>query len=142
MYCKNCGQQMVAQAAFCSHCGTAAGQGQRHCPHCGQAAQPGSQVCIRCGGMLHGNAGQQQSYVMYQEQKSRIAAGILGILVGALGIHNFYLGYIGRGLTQLLITLCTCGVGGVAMEIWALVEGIMLLCGNVKVDARGIPLKD
>lgn len=74
--------------------------------------------------------------------RTRIAAGIHAILVGALGIHNFYLGYNARGTVQLLVSVLTCGIGAVPMGIWALVEGIMLLCGSTSYDARGIPLKD
>ena len=80
------------------------------------------------------------------EQKSRMAAGLLGIFLGGLGIHNFYLGYQNKALTQLLVCLIggtvTCGVAAVAMYIWGLVEGIQILSGSIAVDAKGIPLKD
>ena len=52
-------------------------------------------------------------------QKSRVAAGILAILLGHFGIHSFYLGNTSRGLMQLLISLLTCGVGWIIMSIWA-----------------------
>ncbi|GAB4151830.1 MAG: hypothetical protein Kow00107_02490 [Planctomycetota bacterium] len=78
----------------------------------------------------------------YPQAKSRVAAGVLGILLGAYGIHNFYLGHTGRGLTQLLVTILTCGILGVFMWIWGLIEGILILTGSINVDARGIPLKD
>ena len=42
-------------------------------------------------------------------QKSKVAAGILGILLGALGVHNFYLGYTGKGVAQLLISVLSLG---------------------------------
>jgi TM2 domain-containing membrane protein YozV len=51
----------------------------------------------------------------------RITAGILGILLGFLGVHKFYLGYTSTGLIQLL--LGCCGVGGII----GLIEGIMYL---------------
>ncbi len=76
------------------------------------------------------------------EQKSKIAAGILGILLGALGIHNFYLGYTGKAVAQLLISLLSCGMLTIVSEIWGLIEGIMILTGSINVDAKGIPLKD
>lgn len=34
--------------------------------------------------------------------KSKLAAGLLGIFLGSLGVHNFYLGYTTKGLIQLL----------------------------------------
>ena len=79
-------------------------------------------------------------------QKSRIAAGLLGMLLGALGIHNFYLGNTQRGLIQLLAStlgvILTCGLSPIAMYIWGLVEGVQILEGKVKTDANGIKLKD
>ena len=74
--------------------------------------------------------------------KNKLAAGLLAIFLGSLGIHNFYLGYTNRALVQLLVTVCTCGFGGIAMGIWALVEGIQILTGAINVDAKGIPLSE
>lgn len=80
------------------------------------------------------------------EQKSKLAAGLLGIFLGGLGIHNFYLGYQKKALVQLLVCLIggviTCGVASVAMEIWGLVEGIQILTGSIAVDANNVPLKE
>src|SRR5580700_4643294 len=42
---------------------------------------------------------------------AKIAAGICGILLGALGIHKFILGMTGAGLTMLLISVLSCGFG-------------------------------
>jgi len=74
--------------------------------------------------------------------KSKVAAGVLGILLGALGIHNFYLGYMGKGLAQLLLTLLSCGYLGVVSWIWGLIEGIMILTGSIAVDAQGRRLQN
>lgn len=76
------------------------------------------------------------------DRKSKTAAGVLAILLGAFGIHNFYLGFTGKAVTQLLITLLTCGYGAIISGIWGLVEGIMILTGSIAVDSRGVPLKD
>lgn len=75
-------------------------------------------------------------------QKSRTAAGILAILMGAYGIHSFYLGNTSRGLMQLLISLLTCGVGAIIIEIWGIVDGVKLLDGRINTDANGVYLKD
>lgn len=74
------------------------------------------------------------------EQKSKLIAGILGILLGAWGIHRFYLGNTKMGVIQILVTFFTFGVGA----IWGFIEGILILVGAdpFKVDARGIPLKE
>lgn len=37
--------------------------------------------------------------------KSRLAALLLGIFIGNLGIHNFYLGRIARGVVQCVLTV-------------------------------------
>ncbi|MBD2506067.1 MULTISPECIES: TM2 domain-containing protein [unclassified Nostoc] len=57
----------------------------------------------------------------------KIAAGICAILLGALGIHKFILGYTTQGLIMLLVTILTFGLGGAVMGIVGLVEGIIYL---------------
>ena len=92
----------------------------------------------------------QQPYVVQQPvmvpagypQKSKMAAGLLGIFLGGFGVHNFYLGYTGKAVAQLLITILTCGFGGFVSGIWGLVEGIMILTGSIAVDGKNVPLKD
>ena len=53
--------------------------------------------------------------------RSKIAAGILAILLGGLGIHKFYLGKIGQGILMLLF--CWTMIPGII----GLVEGILYL---------------
>ena len=76
------------------------------------------------------------------EAKSKIAAGLLGIFLGGLGVHNFYLGFTGKAIAQLLISVLSCGALAVVSAIWGLIEGILILVGNISTDARGIPLTD
>ena len=57
----------------------------------------------------------------------KLPAGILGILLGAFGIHKFILGYTGAGLTMLLVTILTFGIGGLVMGPIGLIEGIIYL---------------
>ena len=134
MYCKNCGNSMDPNAAICVKCGCAVGTGTSFCPNCGQTTFPGAAACPNCGVALTPAAN--------GEAKSKIAAGLLGIFLGALGVHNFYLGFTKKALAQLLISLLTCGVGATICSIWGLIEGIMILCGNIDTDAKGVPLKD
>lgn len=83
-----------------------------------------------------------------QAQKSKIAAGLLGIFLGSLGVHNFYLGNTGKAVAQLLLTLIgwIIIVGPIISGIWALIEAILILCSNYGSpwhrDARGIELAD
>jgi TM2 domain-containing membrane protein YozV len=57
--------------------------------------------------------------------KSKVVAGILGILLGGFGIHHFYLGNIGKGIIYLLF--CWTGIPGII----GLIEGILYL---IKTD--------
>ncbi len=63
--------------------------------------------------------------------KDHVAAGLLAIFLGALGIHKFYLGYNTPGFIMLAITVAgsvlTLGLACVVMEIIAIIEGIMYL---------------
>jgi len=64
---------------------------------------------------------------------SKIAAGIFGIVLGALGIHKFILGYTGAGLVMLLVTLLTCFIAWPITHLIVLIEGIIYL---TKSDAE------
>ena len=68
--------------------------------------------------------------------KDRVAYVLLAIFLGGLGIHNFFAGYNSRGITQLLITILTCGIGGIVTSIWAIIEAC-----TVTQDAQGVPFK-
>lgn len=74
------------------------------------------------------------------QPKSRVAAGLLGILLGGFGAHNFYLGYTNKAILQLVLTIFTCGIA----SLWGLVEGILILTKNENylTDANGVPLVD
>lgn len=67
---------------------------------------------------------------------------MLGIFLGVFGVHNFYLGYTGKAVAQLVITLVTCGIGSVISGIWGFVEGIKILTGSINRDADGRILSD
>lgn len=77
-----------------------------------------------------------------EEKKSRIGAGLLGILLGGFGAHNFYLGYKGKAVTQLLITCLSFGFLYFISSTWGLIEGILILVGTINKDADGKPLGD
>ncbi len=57
----------------------------------------------------------------------KLAAGLLGIFLGALGIHKFILGYTGPGLIMLLVSVLTCGLAATVMCVIGLIEGIIYL---------------
>lgn len=55
-------------------------------------------------------------------KSQKMTAGLLGIFLGGLGIHNFYLGYTGKAIAQIALSICF-GAGA----IWGLIERIMIL---------------
>ena len=61
----------------------------------------------------------------------KLAAGLLGIFLGAFGIHKFVLGYTTPGVIMLLISLVggvvTCGVASFVIGVIGLIEGIIYL---------------
>ncbi|MCD0470010.1 TM2 domain-containing protein [Flavobacterium sp. JAS] len=59
---------------------------------------------------------------VYHEENKKVVAGILAILLGALGIHKFYLGYTKEGIIQLILGLIF-GIGGLI----GIIEGIIYL---------------
>lgn len=65
--------------------------------------------------------------------KSKIVAGLLGLFLGPLGVHRFYLGYPLIGFLMLI----TCGMFGV----WSFIDSLLILLGTVP-DAEGRPLAD
>ncbi len=56
-------------------------------------------------------------------KNKKVVAGICGILLGSLGVHRFILGDTSGGLIRLVISVVTCGFGGII----GLVEGIIYL---------------
>lgn len=148
MFCKNCGNPIQPNDSQCPHCGCPNGIGSTFCPHCGAPTSINASFCQECGTAL--KTAQNTRPNTYQPPippvapmgKSKVAAGILGILLGCFGVHNFYLGYTGKGLTQLLLSVLSCGTLSFVSAIWGLVEGIMILCGNINVDAQGNLLHD
>ncbi|WP_281692353.1 TM2 domain-containing protein [Agathobaculum desmolans] len=134
MFCRNCGTEMNENAVVCVKCGCDKEKGTSFCPHCGKETNANADVCLSCGCSLK-----------KEGSKSKMVAGLLGIFLGSLGIHNFYLGYTTKAIIQVLL-----GTGGWALffmgpivsGIWGLVEGILLLIGKINVDGKGNALKD
>jgi TM2 domain-containing membrane protein YozV len=137
------------------------------CKQCGKPIDDGQELCEDCKAQMGSaqdannyQAGPQQNNMNQNydpnynpnynanynapnpQAKSKIAAGLLGIFLGSFGVHNFYLGYTGKAIAQLLITLLTCGFGAFISSIWGLIEGILILTGSINVDGNGVPLKD
>jgi TM2 domain-containing membrane protein YozV len=126
MYCRNCGKEVDAKAVACMGCGVAPGTGNKFCPNCAGPVEAIQIVCVKCGADLR-----KPGAVGTAQAKSKIAAGLLGIFLGSLGVHKFYLGYSKEGVIMLLITLVTLvptiGLGPAAMGLVGFIEGIIYL---------------
>ena len=109
----------------------------KYCDKCGAKLNQGAAFCSKCANPVNGT--------QEVKGKSKIGAGLLGIFLGSLGIHNFYLGYNSKAIAQLLLTLIgslACGIGPIVATIWGLIEGIEILSGYINKDANGVPLVD
>jgi TM2 domain-containing membrane protein YozV len=83
--------------------------------------------------------------------KSKVAAGLLQIFLGGLGLGRFYTGHTGLAVAQLVGTVVGCvlivsvffSLLGlpliIGIRIWTFVDGIVLLASR-SVDARGLLL--
>ncbi len=107
------------------------------CPNCGSQNDDSANNCSNCGTPLKQGATQNTSG-NGEAPKSKLVAGLLGIFLGGWGIHNFYLGFTKKAIIQIVVTIVTCGIGA----LWGLIEGILILCGNINTDAKGNKLVD
>ena len=126
-FCPNCGKELKKDAAFCANCGTKIGGSSDNATNMNQNINVNQNMNTNMVGAA---------------PKSKMAAGLLGIFLGCFGVHNFYLGYTGKAVAQLLITVLSCFVLSFASGIWGLVEGILILTGSINVDGKGNPLGD
>ena len=80
----------------------------KFCSNCGKELNEGADICLNCGKIINENINMQNNTKTNPNAKSKIAAGILGIILGCFGVHNFYLGFTGKAVAQLLITIISC----------------------------------
>ena len=66
---------------------------------------------------------QNQNFNQNYRSEKKLAAGLLGILLGAFSANKFYLGYINEGIIQIVLNIVTCGIATVIPFI----EGIIYL---------------
>ncbi|GAW86743.1 conserved hypothetical protein [Bathymodiolus platifrons methanotrophic gill symbiont] len=80
------------------------------------------------------------SYLEHKEAvKSRKIAMALAFfpLTGLFGAHRWYLGYKKIATFQIIVTAITFGAG----ILWPIIDGVLLLTGNLYEDKQGRPLK-
>lgn len=120
--------------------------GQTYWQANGQAyQQPGGQAYQQSQGPWQANQAYSSPYTQqpygqpYQQpyaqaspcSKDHVAAGLLAIFLGSLGIHKFYLGYNTPGFIMLAVTIVgsifSLGLAGLAMVVISIVEGVLYL---------------
>jgi hypothetical protein len=89
-----------------------------------QAYPPGYAYPYANGPMVPGSVVQTPYGTFVVSSKTRLAAGLLGIFLGWIGVGQFYRGHVGLGIAQLLVSFCTLSVG----FLWPFIEGIVTLC--------------
>lgn len=71
------------------------------------------------------------AYASTSGAKDHVAAGLLGIFLGFLGVHKFYLGYNTAGFIMLAVTviggILTMSVAACAIWVIGIVEGVIYL---------------
>ena len=92
-------------------------ENQKYCKHCGTIIDNDCVVCPNCGkqveklesgnqGVVINNTVSATAFGSEPSPKNKIAALILCIFLGALGIHRFYVGKIGTGIIWFLTGGC------------------------------------
>jgi len=124
MFCRNCGKEIDPRAVVCTSCGVPPLLEKKFCQNCGEATQPNQAMCTKCGAAL-------MAKTQSSEAKNKVTAGLLGIFLGWIGVHKFYLGYNKEAIIMLVISLgaglVTCGAATGVMSIIGLIEGILYL---------------
>lgn len=122
MNCRNCGAELASPNAIaCLKCGVAPLSAKNFCQNCGAPTTANQVMCTQCGVALTGAAATGSG------SKSKVAAGLLAIFLGGLGIHKFYLGYNKEGIIMLLVSLLSAGFLSPVVALISLIEGIIYL---------------
>ena len=102
------------------------------CTKCGAQNEDFAQTCSQCQTPLPVIGGYEQTPpTAYGESPQdlkagadkKLVAGLCGIFLGGFGVHKFILGYTNEGIIQIVISVLTCGLGGIV----GLIEGIIYL---------------
>ena len=123
MYCKNCGKEMNDNQAICLSCGVKTGDGNKFCYNCGNPVDENADVCLNCGVAV------KKAFSGDLNGKDKITIALVCFFLGGIGIHNFMMGEIKKGIVKIVASFC-CGIGG----ILALIDFIKILVDKYVVD--------
>lgn len=147
MYCRNCGRKVDGEQELCIECeakkNTEVINEEQKEEVVKEVVQTQSEPIVENSSRNNENTSNTSNGPQVtKEPKSKIAAGLFGIFLGTFGVHNFYLGFTGKAVAQLLITVLSCGCLSFVSGIWGLIEGILILAGEQSKDANGVSLKE
>jgi len=144
MYCRNCGKEVPSNAEFCTNCGVRPLNAENFCQNCGAETRPEQEVCLKCGILLK----KQKD----PTRKNQLAALLLCLFVGWLGVHRYYLGRVGSGVAMLLLYLSgfvaflftiryrglyvLAAIAFVGFFVWWIIDLISIATGKMK-DGEG-----
>jgi TM2 domain-containing membrane protein YozV len=124
------------------NCGAKPMAGTSFCPGCGAPTTPMTEICIKCGARVAKELAGDIS------TKSRLATTLLAWFLGIFGAHRFYI-----GKTETAVVMLVLGIAGlatvwvfagipilIAVEIWAFVDFIFAVTGNMR-DKEGKLIK-
>lgn len=96
------------------------------CPKCGKEIPEGATFCPSCGSSTTGGpVGTVFVKPSLPAGKSHLVNWILGVWLGAVGIHDFYAGNQTKGIIHIVITVVgslLLGLGPLISWVWAIVE--------------------
>ena len=124
----------------CPECGK-----QYKCPYCGAETnvsysdqEPNFQEQWRQFGNQASNA-LDSVFNNGPSGKSRGIAGLLALLMGAFGLHYFYIGKTNAGILFLLLSLLTCGALGIVTQIISIIQAVLFFtCTQQEFEQRWV----
>ncbi len=141
----------AAWTIYCTQCGQAMRVAPQHartlvtCPHCQQTLEPWRVAATMAPEAMPppppppGYSNLPRDWRGYS-WRNRWVAGLLGVFLGPFGVHRMYLGFVGIGILQAVLTVGSFFVLTPVIAIWALIEGVLCFCGAMR-DVDGLPLR-
>lgn len=112
-----------------------------YCPKCGRENMDSAVMCLHCHAPLHPDEVSDGDPL----SRSRLIAAALAITIGAVGTHNFYLAYYAKASIQMILFVMALILihpyGPIAMFVWGLTEGVLILLRKIDQDGSGRQLK-
>ena len=159
--CKICGKAMDDSYNVCPYCGadeTAEANSEQTQQNTWQQNPYQQNPYQQNGGYQqnqnpYANNGSYQQYTPPKQnytpaprpQRSAYIAAIRAFIGGMFGLHNFYLDNKKTATIQLVVSLVgialTFGIATIAIEVWAIIDAVKILKGEINTDGTGAMIK-